>query len=75
LSVLFIDPVVLPSGLMPPPVLPVVPPPLSPQETAANAKVRISAVIDMNLGREIGGGGGSCKSVSCHHFVVHRKLH
>jgi hypothetical protein len=46
-------------GVPPSSPLPVVSvPPESPHETAASAKVRISAVIVMNLPSRIRGGGG-----------------
>jgi hypothetical protein len=39
-------------------VVPSLPPPLSPHEASAKAKVRINAVVNMNLARKKRGGGG-----------------
>jgi hypothetical protein len=51
------DVVVMVGVPVPSPLSPVPVPPLSPHEANAKANVRISAVIDMNLCRENGGGG------------------
>jgi hypothetical protein len=50
-----------------PPLSVMPPPPESPQDARTNVRIseNASAVINMNLGREIGGGGGGY-FVSCH---------